>query len=367
MIAATGAPDHAARRRRATAELSGAGVDALLVTAPPNVRYLTGFTGTNGTVLLATAERCVLLTDDRYEQRAHEEAPGVTVRTGGSWEQAVRAAAVELGVRRLGFEGEHLPHTRALELLTALDAHDLAGTSVAGVVEGLRSAKDAHEQELLRRACTITTTALDELFGALAPGIAEREVAVRLERRFIDLGAEDRAFPTIVASGPNGAVPHHRAGGRTLQAGDLVTVDCGARVDGYHADCTRTVALGEPDPDLREVHGVVLAAQAAGREAAVSGAEAAAVDRAARTVIEDAGHGDAFLHPTGHGVGLEIHEQPILAARTAATLPAGATITVEPGIYLAGRGGVRIEDTVLVRAEGPPEVLTDLSRDLLVL
>jgi Xaa-Pro aminopeptidase len=237
------------------------------------------------------------------------------------------------------------------------------------LVTSLRLVKDDAEVARLEAACAITTRALAGILDELvSPGVTERTVATALERRFVDLGGDGVAFPSIVASGPNGAVPHHEPSDRPLERGELVTIDCGAQVDGYHADCTRTVAIGRPrDTELVHVHEVVQAAQAAGRDTVRSGALAADVDAAARSVIADAGYGAAFVHGTGHGVGLQIHEAPAVAQGSAATLRPGIVLTVEPGIYLPGRGGVRIEDTVVVTAEPPARVLTDTPRELRIL
>ncbi|MCP9984202.1 M24 family metallopeptidase [Actinomadura madurae] len=197
-------------------------------------------------------------------------------------------------------------------------------------------------------------------------GVTERAVAVALERAMVDLGAERPAFESIIASGPNGAVPHHHPGGRELERGDLVTLDFGALYGGYHADMTRTVAIGEPADWQRDLYDLVHRAQRAALDAAVPGAETKAVDAAARDVIAAAGHGDAFPHGLGHGVGLEIHEAPLMGYDKTGKLVDRVPITAEPGVYLAGRGGVRIEDTLVVRAGGP-ELLTTTTKDLLVL
>ena len=202
--------------------------------------------------------------------------------------------------------------------------------------------------------------------GAVEPGRTEREVAILLERAMVDLGAEGPAFDTIVASGPHGAIPHHSPGSRALARGDLVVIDCGARYGGYHADMTRTVCLGSPEPWQREIYDLVAAAQLAGIAAAWPGAELGDVDAAARSIIAAAGHGDHFGHGLGHGVGLEVHEAPMLGPGRAGKLQELVPITVEPGIYLPGKGGVRVEDTVVVRATGPATLITT-TRDLLVL
>lgn len=364
----TTAPDTAARRARLRPALDALGLDLLLVTARPNVAYLTGFTGSNGQLLVArdpAGDR--LITDDRYTGRAAEEAPDLEVVSsrdpGGV---AIVACAAE-GGRHLGVEADDLSWAAAERLQARAAERDVEVVATNDLVEPLREVKDDHEVALLARACHITTTALEELFAErLVAGATERDLAVWLERRFVDLGADGVAFASIVASGPNGAVPHHAPTGRPLRSGDLVTVDCGAEVAGYHADCTRTVAVGSATGELTLVHEVVVAAQAAGRAAAVVGATAGDVDAAARAVIDDAGYGAGFVHGTGHGVGLEIHEAPAVARGSAATLVAGTALTVEPGVYLPGTGGVRIEDTIVVTADGAPRVLTDTPRSLRV-
>ncbi|MFO7961379.1 MAG: M24 family metallopeptidase, partial [Nitriliruptoraceae bacterium] len=235
-------------------------------------------------------------------------------------------------------------------------------------VEALRSVKDEAEIERIAAACRLTQEGLEWLFTeVVAPGLTERELAIRLERRFIDTGADGIAFPSIVASGPNAAIPHHEPTDRQLRPGDLLTIDCGAMIDGYHADHTRTVAIGHLDERLTRVHGTVAAAQAAGIAAIRPGAVSGEVDAAARAVIEEAGFGAAFVHGTGHGVGLAIHEAPAVARGATATLRPGIVFTVEPGIYLSGLGGVRIEDTLVVTADGNARALTDTPRELRIL
>ena len=220
------------------------------------------------------------------------------------------------------------------------------------MVEELRMVKDPAELELIARACAITSEAFSVLLSAMRPGMTERQFAVLLERAMTDRGAEGLAFDSIVASGPNGAIPHHSPTGPPFEAGDLVTVDCGARFGGYHADMTRTVAIGEPAGWQREIYDLVATAQRAGVTAATAGAELADVDAAARGLITEAGHGEHFQHGLGHGVGLEIHEAPMIGAGRAGKLQDRVPVTVEPGVYLPGMGGVRIEDTLVVRAAG---------------
>ena len=237
------------------------------------------------------------------------------------------------------------------------------------MVEELRMVKDETEIALLARACAITDEAFSAALRDVVPGRTEREFAVLLERAMIDLGAEAPAFDTIVASGPNGAIPHHVPADRPFAAGDLITIDCGARSGGYHADMTRTVALGEPAAWQRDIYELVATAQRAGVEAAMVGADVSDVDAAARDLIEAEGYGGNFRHGLGHGIGLEVHEAPTIGYARTGTLVDRVPVTIEPGIYLPGRGGVRIEDTLVVRddAAGSRQILTRTVRELLVL
>ena len=355
-----------ARRRDALrARLRGAGLDALLVTKLVNVRYLTGFTGSAARLLVGAQDGAdVLATDGRYLARAADEAPGLALvdSRGTEW----------LGERltgpRLGVES----HVLAWDAARALD-EALPGIEVLPApdhVETLRQRKDDAELALVARACAIGDAAFTALLGWLAPGMTERAVVRRLDAELVDHGADAPAFATIVASGRNGARPHHEPGRRPLATGDLVTLDFGALVEGYASDMTRTIALGRPRPELATLHALVAEAQRAGVAAVADGVPAGDVDAACRDRIAAGGRAEAFLHPTGHALGLEIHEEPILRAGATATLTHRMTVTVEPGVYVAGLGGVRIEDTVVVGpASGPTgaEILTRAPRDLLVL
>jgi Xaa-Pro aminopeptidase len=233
-------------------------------------------------------------------------------------------------------------------------------------IEELRTVKDPSEIELLGTACRISCQAIADIFSLIRPGLTERQLAAALDARMTALGAERPAFDTIVASGPNGAIPHHAPTDRPVRRGDLITMDFGALYGGYHADMTRTVALGEPAGWQREIYELVAAAQRAGLDAARPDADVADVDAAARDLIRDAGHGDHFQHGLGHGVGLEIHEAPAIGYGATGKLASRVPVTVEPGVYLPGRGGVRIEDVLVVGAGGTG-LLTTTTRELLVL
>ena len=331
-----------------------------------NVRYLSGFSGSFGMLLLGADEADdVLFTDGRYDVRAAQEAPGLPRHIGGKLAGQVaarvgtafsgRALAVETHVLTVDEFGLFTSALRGVELVPA-----------GRTLEKSRVVKDDAELASLRRACSLSTAALQALLSSgRQVGRTEREIARDLENRMLDLGAEDIAFPTIVAAGPNAAIPHHQPTDRAVSAGDLLKIDFGATVDGYHADCTRTFVAGQPASWQVEIHSAVQRAQAAGVAACSDGVAIADVDSAARSVIADAGYAEAFTHGLGHGVGLEIHEDPFLSAISADRLTLRTPVTVEPGIYLRDRGGVRIEDTVVVSGPGSPENLTaGLSTDL---
>lgn len=346
------------RARRARLDLDG--LDGLLVTGQPNLRYLTGFTGSTGTLLL-TAGGAVLAIDGRYHERAARECdPGVELL--GARDDRWLAARLP-DEAALGLEAHTVPWARVSALAELLPG--VALVAAGRRVETLREVKDAGELAAVRRACAITAEVLSSILTTLSPGPTERMVARRVGDAFLDAGADGLAFPTIVAAGPGGAEPHHEPGSRPLAAGDLVTIDAGAAVDGYAADMTRTVALGAPPPALRAAYDAVRRAHRAARDTVADGVPACDVDAAAVAVLTDAGLGAAIAHPVGHGLGLAIHESPILHGGQAARLQAGMTVTVEPGVYLPGLGGVRIEDTVRVTEDGC-EVLTPAPTDLII-
>lgn len=350
---------------RASIAPNGGPIDCsvLLVTKPADVRYLTGFSGSNGSVLIGPSPSDdVFITDARYQARL-DELDIANVELNRSLEAVLEGASFG----SIGVDVTTTSLAEASRYERAGDGRPLVRTS--GAVSSLRARKDAAEIQRLRIACEITTLTLKAVVGeGVRPGCTERELAWSIERAFLERGASGVAFPTIVASGPNGASPHHETSTRGLCRGELVTIDCGAVFDGYHADLTRTIVVGDRESlpsELAEMHAVVQAANAAGRARAVTGEPVAGIDRAAREVIVDAGFGDAFVHPTGHGIGLEIHEDPLVSGRSTGSLSPGTTFTVEPGIYVLGVGGVRIEDSVVAR-EDSVEVMTDLGRGLLL-
>jgi len=347
------AMDVAGRVPRLRERLAEAGVDALLVTHLTNVRYLTGFSGSAG-LFAVTADRAVLVTDGRYQDQAPQqvEAAGVAVEVMVSSEgqrELVQAVLPSRG--RIGLEAEHVSWAdRDRYAEDWFPGADVVRT--LGLVEALRSVKDPGEVSRIRRACAIADAALAEVRPGLDHRPSEREFGLELDTAMRRLGATDTSFETIVASGPNGALPHARPGDRRIEAGDLVVIDFGALVDGYCSDMTRTIAVGVPSATQARMLEVVLAAQAAGVASVRAGATAASVDAACREVIDAAGWGDAFSHGTGHGVVSTSHEAPRVGRTSTATLAAGQVVTVEPGVYLPEHGGVRIEDTVVVTEAG---------------
>jgi Xaa-Pro aminopeptidase len=359
--------DVAGRAARLRPLLAEAGVDALLVTHLANVRYLTGFTGSSA-MLLVTGDTMVFTSDGRYRTQAGEQlaAAGVDAQIEiGTTVAAQRdaLAAVLAPASRLGLEAHAVTWAQQRDLARTLTGHELVPTD--GLVERLRLVKEPGEVARIRAACAIADDALGALLPRLADRPTERDFALDLEVEMRRRGASGNSFDPIIASGPNGAKPHARPSTRRIEPGELIVIDFGCIVDGYCSDMTRTVSVGDPGPEARHVWDVVRESQWAGREAVRAGADCAAVDQACREIIVAAGWGDSFVHGTGHGVGLEIHEAPRVAASARDTLEPGSVVTVEPGVYLPGVGGVRIEDTVVVTPDGS-DPLTEFPKDLVL-
>jgi translation elongation factor P len=361
---------HAARRERAQRKIAEVGADAALITAGPNVRYLTGLASSNAALLLPVSAGGVLATDSRYALAAQRDCPDLELVIERFIEPRLAAEMTSRGLRTVAFEAHEMSVERHAELAAA--AEGVTTVPFGRKIEELRTVKDPSELELLATACRISCQAIADVFALIRPGLTERQLAAALDRRMVDLGAERPAFDTIVASGPNGAIPHHSPADRPMRRGDLITMDFGALYGGYHADMTRTVALGEPAGWQREIYELVATAQRSGIEAARPGADVGDVDAAARDLIRDAGHGEHFGHGLGHGVGLEVHEAPMIGYSRTGKLTDRVPVTVEPGVYLPGRGGVRIEDVLVVGADGAggsglTRTLTTTTRELLVL
>ncbi len=324
------------------------GLDGLLVTDLNNVRYLCGFTGSNGTVLV-TRTTAWFYTDFRYKEQAKNQIRGCRTRVlaRGLYADFPREHVERLGT--LGVESHHLTLQLYRLLRRRLGETRLVQVRRNLVLE-LRRAKDQNEIRTIRRAQRVTDRVFERILGMLRPGVREVELAAEITHQFGLVG--ENAFYPIVASGVNGAKPHAGASTRKLRKGEAITFDIGCRLDGYCSDMTRTVFLGRPNPDLAEVYSIVHEAQRLGLEAVRPGASCVAVDRAARDYIRNAGYGQYFGHSLGHGVGIEVHEHPVLAATSRQTLAVGDVVTVEPGIYLPGLGGVRIEDMVCITKSG---------------
>ncbi|HNI35743.1 MAG TPA: Xaa-Pro peptidase family protein [Microthrixaceae bacterium] len=344
--------DVAGRLGRLRERFDVAGVDALIVTAISNVRYLTGFTGSAGLVVVTT-DRAALVTDGRYAG----QAPSQLAAAGSDIDVEVSSDAqdglvsqIVGGSARVGLEADSIVWSAQQRYERLFDGRQLVATR--GVVESLRIRKDAGEVDRMARAAAIADAALAEVRAMLLDRPSEAEFALALDTAIRRHGASGNSFETIVASGPNGALPHARPTERTIADGDLVVLDFGAVVDGYCSDMTRTVAIGDLSDTQARMAECVTAAQRAGVAAVRSGATSRDVDRACRDVIDDYGWSERFTHGTGHGVGLDIHEAPRVSSASDATLEAGFVVTVEPGVYIDPHGGVRVEDTVVVTDTG---------------
>jgi Xaa-Pro aminopeptidase len=350
------------RAERLTDAIEAAGIDVLLVTDLVNVGYLTGYSGSNGIAVIGPRTR-TFVTDFRYVEQAADEVHPSFERLRASLDLLDSLSeALPDGALRLGFEEAHMSvrqHRRLRELLPG--RVELVGT--AGIVEGLRAVKEPEEIERIRAATVLADAAFERLIRDGLVGRTERELAIALEYDMRERGAEP-GFETIVAAGPHGALPHAQPREVPIKVGQLVVIDWGAELDGYCSDCTRTVATGDPGNDAREAYELVLEAQLAALAAIRAGEAGRAVDGVAREIIAEGGHGEHFGHGLGHGVGRAVHEAPRLSQRSEDELVAGNIVTVEPGVYLPGRFGVRIEDLVAVTDDGC-EILTSVPKRLI--
>ncbi|MCL6449715.1 MAG: Xaa-Pro peptidase family protein [Acetobacteraceae bacterium] len=338
-------------------------LDAFLVLGAENRRYLSGFTGSAGGLII-TPDRAFLATDYRYLEQVQTEAPGFTVLKWKNRPGEVLAQALGPGPHRLGFEKEILTCGEFERIKAA--AAEVELVPVEGLVENLRAVKDADELGAIREAAALVVSVWERVPALLREGRGEAEAALDLEFELRRAGSEEAPFQIILASGPQAALPHARPGGRRLARGDVVILDVGAVRRGYASDFTRTLVVGPAESRHRELHQIVVQARDAAVAKVAPGVKAAEVDRAAREVIAAAGYGEAFGHGLGHGVGLAVHEAPRLTAESADVLAAGMVVTIEPGLYIPGWGGVRVEDMVLVTPDGC-EVLTPLPTDLVEL
>ena len=352
------------RLQKLRGRLEEKGLDAILISTPENRRYMSGFTGSAGYLLISQND-AVLFTDFRYTEQAGNQASDFRIErttTGLDWFPKTTS---EMNVKRIGFESQDMTVATHSAFQKAIDDAENGVrpelVSTAEIVDKIREYKDADEIKLLTRAVEIADEALDEVAPTIRPGMTEAQVAWELEKSMRERGAEGLAFDIIVGAGPNGALPHHRADETVIQEGQAVVIDMGAKYEGYCSDLTRTVIVGEPDDAFRKVYDTVLRAQLAAEEGVTAGMTGAEVDAIARDIIADAGYGDNFGHSLGHGVGLAVHEYPRVGPKADEPLENGMVFTIEPGIYISGWGGVRIEDIVVLE-NGRARVISKASK-----
>jgi len=338
-------------------------LDAILITDMRNIRYLCGFSGSEAALLISRGEAWFLC-DSRYTAQASSEVQGAIVKECSARLETLRNIAVENELKRIGFEASHTSVSTFRKISGELTGIELV--ELGSVLDDVRICKDSSEIELLSAVATLASQSLVSILHFVKPGVRESEIALELEFEMRRRGADGRAFDFIVASGLRGAMPHGRASDKTIQSGELVTIDFGAVKDAYHSDETVTIACGGPGLREREIHAIVKAAHDLAIERVKPGLKCKELDAVARDYITERGFGDYFGHGLGHGVGLDIHEKPTLSPRSDAVLKEGMVITIEPGIYIPGFGGVRIEDTLVVTADGF-QILTSADKQLLVL
>jgi len=342
------------------------GLDAILITQPENRRYLSGFTGSTG-VLLISQDQAVLATDFRYYEQVEKQAPDFRLeKVTDKFETVLPELVHQVGAKRVGFESTHLTvdQRREWQEVTegAVSTSEFELVPTKELVERIRAIKDEGELSKIRKAIALADEALAHIAGFIEPGMTEKQVAWELEVFMRTHGAKKVAFDIIVGSGPNGAMPHATVSERAIRASEPIVIDMGAMVDGYNSDLTRTICAGRPDDKFKEIYDIVLEAQLTAERTIRPGIQGKQADAIARKVIEEAGYGENFGHGLGHGVGLAVHEKPGVGRLSEDVLQPGMVFTVEPGIYLPGWGGVRIEDIVVLRKDGV-EVLTQASKD----
>ena len=342
-------------------------LDGLLLVKDSNLQYISGFRGSESYAVVSPNGRA-FITDSRYTEQAEQECPDFEVFR---WrvpfpkiEDMLKDVCERYKIKRLGFEKDRVTFDQYERFKRTLG--DIEFIPTLGLVEELRYVKDQDEIDCIRKAAQIADNAFEELLKSVKPGITEKDIEVELQYLIKKKGASDIGFPTIVASGVRGSLPHAIPSGKKIEPGDFVTLDFGALYNGYRSDCTRTFVIGSPDEKQREIYNIVKKAQQVGIESLKPGVNGKDIDRIARSIIEEAGYGGNFGHGLGHGVGLEIHEQPFLSQDCEKNISAGNVITIEPGIYIPGWGGVRIEDSVLINENGP-EILTRISKELIVI
>ena len=351
------------RLDKARKSLDGLSLDSLILTNLQDIRYLSGFSGSAALALLRPEKACLFL-DSRYITQATEEVAGFEVIpvTSSPWDSLI-GCAKEAKVSRVGFVPSELPYESHRKLREKMEEAELVATP--SLVSRLRMIKDPEEAETIRTSARLLSQNLEEILSLIRPGMREKEVAALFEYGLKMNGADRAGFETIVASGPRSAMPHAQASDRSIQSGEFLKIDGGSQWQGYHSDITRTLVLGRAAPRQEEIHQIVLEAHDQAIAAARPGMSAEELDGIARRVIEEAGYGQYFGHGTGHGVGLSVHEEPRIGRESHISLEEGMAFTIEPGVYLPGLGGVRIEDTVLLSADGA-EVVTTTPRGMML-
>ena len=351
------------RLRKLRTSIAAKGSDALLLSQPENIRYLSGFTGSSGWLLIS-GQNAILATDFRYVEQAKGESPDFEIiQIKQELHDWLPGLVSDLGWHKLGFEANFISYEGYHKLSEAIKTKqvNLELVPTTGIVEQLRSIKEPGELGFITKAIELTDAAFEQARAIIRPGITEKEAAWEIEKILRQEGSEGIPFEIIVASGSNSALPHARPAEKIICSGEPVLIDMGARINGYCSDFSRTLFLGETDKSLQEIYNIVLKAQTTAIERVESGMDASQADRLARSVVEQAGYGDAFGHGLGHGVGLAVHEFPTLGPSSSDSLADGMVFTIEPGIYLAGQGGVRIEDMVVLE-NGKAKVLTRASK-----
>ena len=350
--------------KQIAAKLPEYGIDAMLLNSEPGEYYAVGFHGEGNVVV--TAEKCFYFTDSRYIEAANNLITGAEIAMTGhsrNYRAMVQEVIDQCHIETLGFEESYLSVADYELWDKGLTARLVPAQKL---VNSLRAAKDAEEIALMRKAQEITDRAFDEICKFIQPGMTEQEIAARLQYDMLRFGAEKMSFDPIVVSGPNGSLPHGIPSSKQVRKGEFITMDFGCKYGGYCSDMTRTVALGEPTGEMKKVYQTVLEAQLAGIAVTRAGVPGKSIDAAARKVIADAGYGEYFGHGYGHSLGIEIHESPNANTREETLLPVGAVVSAEPGIYLPGKFGVRIEDVTILREDGC-EILTKSPKELIIL
>jgi len=354
------------RLRKLRMSIAKKGLDALLLSQPENLRYLSGFTGSSGWLLIS-GQNSILATDFRYVEQAKGESPDFEIiQTKQELRDWLPDLVSDLGWHKLGFEANFISYEAYHKLSEAIKTKqaNLELVPTTRIVEQLRSIKEPEELGFITKAVELADAAFEQAKAIIRPGITEKEAAWEIEKFLRQEGSEGMPFEIIVASGPNSALPHARPTEKIIRSGEPVLIDMGARISGYCSDFSRTLLLGKADKTFREIYNIVLKAQTTAIERIESGMDASQADRLARSVVEQAGYGDAFGHGLGHGVGLAVHEFPTLGPSSSDSLADGMVFTIEPGIYLAGKGGVRIEDMVVLK-NSKAKVLSKAKKDLL--